>query len=103
MTKTKIIVEDTEDNLETEEPFDLVPPETHYLSTRYVVKIPVTDRHLQDRWELRKHAAHMVERALGDEVQVTSLKVRKPHLLRKSYARMRGQVPCARAYVTIKF
>lgn len=103
MTKTKIIVEDTEDTTLGQDTFDLVPPETHYLSTRYMVKIPVTDRHLQDRWELRKHAAHLVERALGDEVQVTSLKVRKPHLLGKSYARLRGQVPCARAYVTIKF
>jgi len=103
MAKTKIKVIDNQDVEEQAETFDLVPPETHYLSTRYMVKIPVTDRHLQDRWELRKHATHMVERALGDEVQVTSLKVRKPHLLRKSLARLRGQVPCARAYVTIKF
>jgi len=103
MTKTKIAVKDIEDTTPGEETFDLIPPETHYLSTKYMVRIPVTDQHLRDRWELRKHAAHLVERSLGDEVQVTALKVRKPHLLRKSYARLRGQVPCARAYVTIKF
>jgi len=90
-------------NTENGEIFDLIPPETHYLSTRYLVQIPIDDRHLQDRWELRKHAAKLVERSLGDEVQVTSLKVRKPHIISKSVARLRHQTPCARAYVTVKF
>jgi hypothetical protein len=81
----------------------VVPPETHYLAAHYIVQIPVTDKHLQNRWELRKHAAKMVERSIGDEVQVTSLKVRKPRLIKKSVAKLRGQTPCARAYVTVKF
>ena len=91
------------ENTENGEVFDLIPPETHYLATKYVVKIPVTDNHLRDRWELRKHAAKMVERSIGDEVQVTSLKVRRPHIIRKSVARLRHQTPCAKAYVTVKF
>ena len=91
------------ENTENGEVFDLIPPETHYLSTRYIVKIPVDDKHLRDRWELRKHAAKLVERSLGDEVQVTALKVRKPHLIRKTAAKLRHQTPCARAYVTVKF
>ena len=97
--KTKTVNDDTWDDNQ----FNLVPPETHYLSTRYMVRIPVNDKHMRDRWELRKHAASLVERSLGDEVQITSFKVKKPHMVRKSIARMRGQVPYARAYVTIKF
>jgi hypothetical protein len=81
----------------------VIPPETHYLAAHYIVKIPVTDKHLDNRWELRKHAAKLVERSIGDEVQVTSLKVRKPHLIRKTAAKLRGQQPCATAYVTVKF
>lgn len=91
------------ENTENGEVFDLIPPETHYLSTRYIVQIPLDDKHLRDRWELRKHAARLVERSLGDEVQVTSLKVRRPHLIRKTTARLRHQTPCAKAYVTVKF
>jgi hypothetical protein len=97
--KTKTITDDKWDD----DRFDLVPPETHYLSSSYMVRIPVTDKHLRDRWELRKHAAKLVERSIGDEVQITSFKVKKPHMVRKSVARLRGQVPYARAYVTIKF
>ena len=96
--KRKTVIETKND-----EAFGLIPPETRYLSTRYLVKIPVTDKHLKDRWELRKHAAKLVERSLGDEVQVTSMKVKKPHILRKSFAKLQGQEPYARAYVTVKF
>jgi len=97
--KTKNEIDDRWDDNQ----FNLVPPETHYLSSSYMVRIPVNDKHKKNRWELRKHAASLVERSLGDEVQITSFRVKKPHLVHKSIARLRKQVPYARAYVTIKF
>jgi hypothetical protein len=100
LIKTKTTVIETELD---EDRFDLVPPETHYLSSRYIIKIPVSDKHLKDRWELRKHAAKLLENSLGDEVQVTKLKLKKPHALHKRVARLRGRTPYARAYVTVKF
>jgi hypothetical protein len=88
---------------EDQEKLEFIPPETHYLSTKYMVKIPVTDKHLNNRWELRVYASKLVERHLRDEVQVTSLKLKKPHILKREVAKLRGQTPYARAYVTIKF
>jgi hypothetical protein len=40
---------------------------------------------------------------MGDEAQVTSLKVKKPHLVRKTVAKLKGSEPQARLLVTIKF
>lgn len=97
-TKTTVIETSVDDDR-----FELVPPETHYLSSRYIVKIPVTDRHLNNGWELRKHATKLLEKNLGDEAQVTDLKVKKPHLIHKSVAKIRHQTPYAKAYVTVKF
>jgi hypothetical protein len=96
-TNTKTI----EDQQQEDMPF--IPPETHYLSTRYMVKIPLSDSRLKSKWELRLYASKLVERHLRDSVQVTGLKVKKPHLIRKSVYRIMGREPCARAYLTIKF
>ena len=92
-------------NKEIEVPEDLpfAPPEMHYLSTRYIVHIPVTDEHLRDRWELRVYASKLVEHKLGDEAQVTAMKIRRPHLISKTKARLRNQVPQARLLLTVKF
>jgi hypothetical protein len=92
------------DQQETEEGFPLVAPELKYLSAKYVVKLPVTDKHLtKSRWDLRVYVERLIERKLGDEIQMTSMKIRKPHLLAKTWARLRHQVPSTRMYVTIKF
>ena len=89
--------------VEVPEDLPFAPPEMHYLSTRYVVRIPVTDEHLKDRWELRVYAAKLVERKLGDEAQVTAMKIRRPHLISKTKAKLRNQVPQARLLLTVKF
>ena len=86
-----------------EEKFELVPPEIEYMSARYVLSIPITDRHLENPWQLRLRAAKLLERRLGDQVQLTTLKVKKPSMILKSLARLRNQVPNARLYVTVKF
>jgi hypothetical protein len=88
---------------ETTQDLPFVPPDTHYLAERYVVRLPVSDPHLADPWKLRLHVAKIMERRLGDEIQLTSLKVRQPHVISKSLARLRKREPSARMYVTIKF
>jgi hypothetical protein len=100
MKKTKIIQNEESETVE-EMPF--VPPEIHELAEHYVVKIPVSDIRSEKGWDLRLHIAEIIENRLGDEVQLTSLKVRQPHMISRSVARLKKREPCARAYVTIKF
>jgi hypothetical protein len=82
---------------------DLIPPETHYLSSHYTVTLPADDKHFKSPWELRKFAARLVESKLGDEAQITSLKVKKPGLLERLTSRLRHRTPNAHLHVTIKF
>lgn len=86
-----------------EDKFILAPPELGYVSERYVLRVPVTDRHLHNPWHLHVYAAELLERQLGDEVQVTSLKVKKPHLPTRTAAKILHREPQARLYVTVKF
>jgi hypothetical protein len=88
---------------ETLEDLPFAPPEVHYLAEHFVVNVPISDPHLHDPWELRKHVLKLLEERLGDEVQLTGMKLRKPHLIAKSKARLLKREPCARAFVTIKF
>jgi hypothetical protein len=92
-------------NQELEQPEELpfVPPETHYISERYEIEVPLNDEHFESPWKLRVYAVKLVEHRLGDSVQVTKVKVRKPHLIAKSKARLLKRQPTARLYLTIKF
>jgi hypothetical protein len=100
MNKTKKVKIDSRVDVQ-ELPF--VPPDTHFLSEHFIVQLPVSDPHFEDPWKLRVHVAKIIERRLGDHVQLTSMKVKKPHLVAKSVARLRRREPCARAFVTIEF
>lgn len=97
----KINIQKTQD--EIQEDFSVVPPEPDYIAERYVLKLPVTDKHFESKWKLRVHAERMLERQLGDEVQLTSLKVKKPSLANRGVSRAFKRTPEARLYVTIKF
>ena len=88
---------------ETMEDLPFAPPEMHYLAERYIVKIPMQDKHFENAWTLRVYVSKVLEHHLGDEVQLTSMKVRKPHLVAKTKARLLKREPYARAIVTVKF
>ena len=81
----------------------VVIPDQHYLSERYLVKIPASDKRLKNKWELRKYAAKLVETKIGDEIQLTGMRVKKPHLISKTKARLFKLEPQVRLYVTVKF
>lgn len=81
----------------------VIPPETQHLSKKFLVRIPATDRHFKSPWHLRLYALQLLEQQIGDEVQLTSMRVKKPRLLSKGTARLRGREPVARLYVTIEF
>jgi hypothetical protein len=81
----------------------VVIPDQHYLAEKYLVKIPASDKRLKNKWELRKYAAKLVEQRIGDEIQLTSLKVKKPHWFSKFKAHLFNREPQARLYVTVKF
>src|SRR3954467_2291622 len=104
MSKVKIKTKDLIEEPETMEELPFVPPEIRELAELYVVDLPVSDPHLADRpWDLRLHIEKILENRLGDAVQLTSIKIRKPHALSRRVAKLRRREPCARAYVTIKF
>jgi hypothetical protein len=63
-----------------QEDYPMAPPETHFLADRYVVKLPISDPHFESPWELRLHVAKLLKHHIGDEVELTSMKVKKPHL-----------------------
>ena len=88
---------------ETDETLAFIPPETHYLSSVYTVTLPAGDKHFDSPWQLRLFAAKLVERKLGDEAQITDMRIKKPHLIAKSKARLLKREPQARLLVTIKF
>lgn len=88
---------------ETLEELPFAPPDLHYLSERYVVRVPISQAPLDDRWQLRLYAEKELESRLGDSVQLTSMKVRKPHLAAKAKARILRREPTARLFVTVKF
>lgn len=79
------------------------PPEPQYIAEKEVFEIPLSDPRLNKPWELRLYATELVKQRIGDEAQVTSLKVKRPRLIRKTLARLHGREPQARLYVTIKF
>jgi hypothetical protein len=98
--KSKTVIEEPQETLE-QLPF--VPPETHELSERYTIRVPLRDLNLDDRWHLRLYAERVLEDRLGDAVQLTSMRVHKPHIISKTKARLLKREPQARLLVTIKF
>jgi hypothetical protein len=103
MPKKKKIDKPTEQPEEKLEDLPFAPPETKELAERYTVTIPLSDKRIHDRWELRLYAEKQLESRLGDAVQLTSMKVHKPHLVAKTKARVFKRQPEARLVVTIKF
>jgi hypothetical protein len=99
VTKTKIKT----DEIQETESLPVVLPELRYLSAKYVVRVPIGDSHMGNRWELRKYAEKLIEDKLGDEVQLTSMKVKKPHLIAKSRDKLFKREPSARLIATVKF
>jgi hypothetical protein len=79
------------------------PPEPGYLVEKHVLRVPVTDKHFESPWELRKYAVSLMEKKLGDQVQLTDLKVKKPGVFKRAWAKITGKVPEAELVVTIKF
>lgn len=88
--------------METEKlPFE--PPEPEYVAEQYIIKIPVTDKHFKSPWELRKYAAKLIEKELGDNIQLTDLKVKKPGPISRIIAKILRRTPQAKLHATIKF
>lgn len=102
VSKPKIIEQEIPETLE-DLPF--APPEIREISERYIVTIPISDERFSnnDRWQLRLYAEKQLETRLGDTVQLTSMRVHKPHLISKTKARLFKREPHARLLVTIKF
>lgn len=98
----KINIQKVQDEI-GEDDFSVIPPEPDYIAERYVLKLPVDDRHFASRWDLRLHAEKLLERQLGDKVQLTSLKVKKPSLANRGVSKALKRTPEARLFITIKF
>lgn len=82
-------------------PFE--PPEPEYVAEQYIIKIPATDKHFNSPWELRKYASKLLEKEIGDYAQLTSLKVKHPGRLAKTWAKLTKKEPLASLHMTVKF
>ncbi len=82
-------------------PFE--PPEAEYVVEKYVLRVPADDKHLKDKWELRKYSAKLLEREIKDYAQITSIKVKKPKLISRKVAKLLGKEPQAKLFLTVKF
>lgn len=79
------------------------PPEPQYITEREKFMIDLSDTRLKNPWGLRLYASELVRQKIGDDAQITSVKVKKPGLFRKTLIKLKGQKPYALLYVTIKF
>lgn len=83
--------------------FPLQPPEPDYVSEEYVMSVPYEPDKFSDRWKLRLLAEELLEKQIGDQVQLTSLRVKKPNLASRVVAKILRRQPQARLYATVKF
>lgn len=102
-TKTKSKSKVIQEAEPQSEEYPMIPPEVHFLSDKYLVKLPLSQVPQDSAWDLRLHIAGVLEQRLGDHVEVKSLKVKKPRLIAKSKARLLKREPVLRAYVTVEF
>ena len=79
------------------------PPEPQYISSLYTLEIPYNDPHLDDPWKLRIYATKMLDKKIGDETQITDLKVRKPGILKRLIAKILRRTPNTKLFLTVKF
>lgn len=81
----------------------LQPPEPEYISASYSLRVPVTDKHLGNKWELRKYAAQLLKDKIGDDAQITHVNVHPPGLLARLAAQLLRRLPRYTLDVTVKF
>lgn len=86
-----------------DEKFDIEPPEIEYIAAKYVISVPVDKVNLKDKWNLRLYASKVLKQKIGDEVQLTSMKVRRQPWLSRNMGRLVGRSPRVDLLVTTKF
>ena len=86
-----------------EEKLAFEPPEPGYIAEKQVFLISMNESRMRTPWGLRLYAEELVRERLGDDAQITSVKVKKPKLMSKAKAKLSHQEPPARLCVTIKF
>jgi len=79
------------------------PPEPGYIAEKQVFLIPMSESRLRTPWGLRLYAEELIKERLGDDAQITSVKLKSPKLISKAKAKISRQEPPARLCVTIKF
>jgi hypothetical protein len=83
--------------------FPMEPPEARDINESYILRVPVTDKHLSDREQLQTYAKQLLEKQLGDEVDLISLRVKKPNFVARLLAKLFNRTPQVKLYLTVKF
>jgi hypothetical protein len=86
-----------------EEHLEMAPPVAECISAHYLIKVPATDEHLKAGDKLNAYALRVLEKKLGDDLELKSLKVKQPGISAKTMAKLRGKLPDAKIYVTVDF
>ncbi len=88
-------------NLEISIPLEEMDGQFIYES--YTVAVPLKDSFLDDPTEVKKYAKKTIKKHLGDEVDVSKVKVKKPGMFKKSMSKLVGRQPMAHLLVVTKF
>jgi hypothetical protein len=77
--------------------------ESQYIFESYVLSVPAGNAFLDDADEVKRYARKTIKHALGDEVEVSRVVVKKPGLFKKSFTKILSKEPKANLVVVTKF
>ena len=85
------------------EELDIAPPVPECISAHYLIKVPASDRHLKSDESINSYATKLLEKKLGDKIELKSLRVSKPGLTNRATSKLFRKTPNAKLYATVEF
>jgi hypothetical protein len=86
-----------------EDDLAIAPPVAESISAKYIIKLPVSDAHFKNLEAIKAYATKLLEKKLGDDVEINRLKIKKPGLASKLVSKVFDKTPNARLYITVDF
>jgi hypothetical protein len=89
--------------MNTEDNFTVEDINSQYLFSTHEILVDNSLKSLNTPEGLKAYAAKTLKRIMGDEVTVSSVKLKRPGLISKLASKKKGKNPQARLYVITKF
>jgi hypothetical protein len=93
-------VQDQDQNLDQE----FIPESVNqFIFSTHKILVDSSLKSLQNPETAKRYAKRIINRVVGDEAEVSSIKVKMPSIISKSLAKLSKKTPQARLYVVTKF